>query len=116
MSQSSQSAQASKNAEAQAARASEASVEEQLRVLRQDLKGLSDAVSSLASHSTEALKDGVRQKAYETADRARNAAYQARDQAEEAHQKVNSVIEANPTTSVLAAFGVGMLLGMWSRR
>ncbi|WP_420565235.1 DUF883 family protein [Thalassobaculum sp.] len=108
MSQSSQSAQAAK--------ASEANVEEQLRVLREDLKGLSDAVSALATHSTAALKDGVRQTAYETADRARNAANQARDQAEEAHQKVNSVIEANPTTSVLAAFGVGLLLGMWSRR
>lgn len=101
---------------AQAAKASEANVEEQLRVLREDLKGLTDAVSSLATHGSDAIRDGVRQKASETADRARNAAYQARDQAEEAHQKVNSVIEANPTTSVLAAFGVGMLLGMWSRR
>ena len=100
----------------QAAKASEANVEEQLRVLREDLKGLADSVSTLASHSTDAVRDGVRQKAYETADRARSAASNARDQAEEAHQRVNSVIEANPTTSVLAAFGVGMLLGMWSRR
>ncbi|SDG39549.1 MULTISPECIES: DUF883 family protein [Thalassobaculum] len=101
---------------AQAAKASEANLEEQLRVLREDLKGLSDAVSSLASHSSDAVRDGVRQKFNETTDRARNAANQARDQAEEAHQRVNGVIEANPTTSVLAAFGVGMLLGMWSRR
>lgn len=101
---------------AQAAKASEANVEEQLRVLREDLKGLTDAVSSLATHGSAAVRDGVRQKAYETADRARAAAGEVRDQAEEAHEKVNGVIVANPTTSVLAAFGVGMLLGMWSRR
>lgn len=101
---------------AQAAKASEANVEEQLRVLREDLKGLSDAVSSLATHGSAAVKDTVRQKASETADRARAAASDVRDQAEEAHEKVNGVIVANPTTSVLAAFGVGMLLGMLSRR
>ena len=58
---------------AQAAKASEANVEEQLRVLREDLKGLTDAVSSLATHGSAAVRDGVRQKAYETADRARAA-------------------------------------------
>ncbi|MFX4222046.1 MAG: hypothetical protein ACMVO3_14315 [Thalassobaculum sp.] len=73
-------------------------------------------MTALASDRTDAVKDGVRQRAHETADRARAAAGQARDHANEAHQKVNGVIEANPTTSVLAAFGVGMLLGMWSRR
>lgn len=91
-------------------------IEEQLRGLRDDLKTLVDSVASLAADQSDAVKETVRDKIDETTDGARRVAGQARRQVNDVHDKVNGMIEAHPSTSVLVAFGVGMILGVCSRR
>jgi ElaB/YqjD/DUF883 family membrane-anchored ribosome-binding protein len=55
------------------------------------------------------MKENLRERINDTAS-------EARQRASEAHNRVNGVIEENPMTSVLVAFGTGIALGLLSRR
>lgn len=71
-----------------------------IEALRQDLKNLaSDVRSSGDRHARESL------------DQIRELYEDVRKQANEHGENLSAGIEARPLTSVLAAFGIGLLLG-----
>jgi ElaB/YqjD/DUF883 family membrane-anchored ribosome-binding protein len=71
-----------------------------LQALRQDVSSLTD---SLKKMSAERVNAGL--------DSARASGEKFRQQAEEATRNLEQEIEARPFTSVLAAFGVGFIVG-----
>ncbi len=91
------------------AKTSASDVDEQLRALQGDLKALTESVAALAAERTGEMKENLRERINDTAS-------EARQRASEAHNRVNGVIEENPMTSVLVAFGTGIALGLLSRR
>lgn len=93
-----------------------ADIEDQLRALQDDLKTLSKTVAAIASENGAEANGQLRQKVADAASQARETAAKAGHRVTEAHDRVNGVIEANPTTSVLVAFGTGMALGVLARR
>lgn len=72
-----------------------------LASLRGDISGLSQAVKSAGEQKGEAAYRRVREKGDEL-----------RKQGEDAVEKVGHKIDEKPMTSVLTAFGTGLLVGM----
>mmetsp|Transcript_114470 Transcript_114470/g.160684 ORF Transcript_114470/g.160684 Transcript_114470/m.160684 type:complete len:98 (-) Transcript_114470:126-419(-) len=96
-------------AQADTSKREDANIDQQLAQLRDDLKTLSDSVTQLASDRASATGAQVRDRARATADR-------ARAQGQQAAERTVSTIEDNPVASMLVAFGVGLAVGIWSRR
>src|SRR5262245_48599283 len=76
-----------------------------LMAIRTDLKGLGRDLASAAKASADAAKDRVR-----------SAVEAAASKGEEAAKKIHHAIEEKPLTSVLVAFGTGLLLGAILRK
>lgn len=99
----------------------------EIDTLRGDIGRLTEAVSNLLQREFEETGERVRTAAGETMDRftatAEEIARATRDAAADAERRVRSVgseiehgIERNPLTAVLIAGGIGLILGMMSRR
>jgi ElaB/YqjD/DUF883 family membrane-anchored ribosome-binding protein len=81
----------------------------------EDVKKLSDDVGELKagfSRIAETLADLVRQRGQEAASRFENAAEDTWAEAKEKLQGVKQKIHEEPVTAVIAAFGIGLLLGL----
>lgn len=78
-----------------------------LESLKADLNALRSDLAAL----TESLKERGYKQARAGFDRAKAQAYEVRDQAMHTAENVGQQIEERPFTSVLAAFGVGFVLG-----
>lgn len=76
--------------------------------LRHDLNALRDDVS----HLTETLKGMASSRGSEAYDRLRQTADQTRTRVRDTASAAVHQVEERPLTSVLIAFGVGMLLGI----
>lgn len=86
-----------------------ADVQAEFDALRRDISKLSDAVSRLVGESTGEVRDRTRE-------RAQQAATAAQQAASAAGTKVSDFVEEKPTTSLLIAFGIGLLFGSFFRR
>lgn len=86
-----------------------ADVQAEFDALRRDISKLTDAVARLVGESASEVKDEARERVQRTAAAAQQAASQA-------GARVSDFVEEKPTTSLLIAFGVGMLFGSFFRR
>ncbi|MCR9177172.1 MAG: hypothetical protein NXI19_14355 [Alphaproteobacteria bacterium] len=103
-------------AQADTSKRSDASIDDQLAQLRDDLKILTNSVTQLASDRAAETGEEIRGRVREGADRVRDGAERARAQGQQAAERTVATVEENPVTSMLVAFGVGLAVGMWSRR
>ena len=92
---------------------------QQLDTLRADLNQLRSDMSEMLqllykTGKTEAseLKDKVQEEASRQAETLRRKAFTARERGEDVVDRVELMIEENPVSSVLAALGIGFLLGV----
>ena len=80
------------------------------------LKGVAD---KLSQDIEQYVSDGVekfQEVAGEYSDKLNKAASAASDQAKKAYEEGQTYVRANPTTTVLGAFALGVLLGVLIRR
>jgi ElaB/YqjD/DUF883 family membrane-anchored ribosome-binding protein len=103
-------------AQAETSKRSDASIDDQLAQLRDDLKVLTNSVTQLASDRASEAGEQIRDRVRDGADRVRDGAERARAQGQQAAERTVATVEENPVTSMLVAFGVGLAVGMWSRR
>lgn len=75
--------------------------------LKKDIEQLRNDLSALA----KSYKAAGERQAEAGLDSARGKYYELRDEASRRTQDVGSEIEARPFTSVMAAFGIGLVLG-----
>lgn len=94
---------------AEAAKTSTADVQAEFDALRQDISKLSEAVARLVGESAGDVRDRARASASQAASSAQQAAGAA-------GSRVTEFVEEKPTTSLLIAFGVGLLCGTFARR
>ncbi|MDR6292665.1 ElaB/YqjD/DUF883 family membrane-anchored ribosome-binding protein [Inquilinus ginsengisoli] len=93
-------------------------LDQELDTLRADLGKIRDDIASLArtlgdAATAEAKAGGARinEAAHAAKDRAQRFAESARTQGEDSIAALEERIEQNPITSILVAFGVGLVIG-----
>lgn len=86
-----------------------ADVQAEFDALRRDISKLTDAVARLVGESASEVKAETRERVQRTTAAAQQAASQA-------GERISDFVEEKPTTSLLIAFGVGMLFGSFFRR
>jgi ElaB/YqjD/DUF883 family membrane-anchored ribosome-binding protein len=98
-------------------------VEQEMEALRGDLAKLREDVAALTSAVGDTLTGAVKAKAQKVGAAANGMLGRAEEFAHEAHARgregvaaVEHQIEAHPLTSVLMAFGLGVLIGKWFDR
>lgn len=89
--------------------AASAEVQAEFDAVRRDIASLSEAVSRLLGETTDEARSRVRDQVSQTTTAAREAASAA-------GTRVTAFVEEKPTTSLLIAFGVGLLFGTFARR
>jgi ElaB/YqjD/DUF883 family membrane-anchored ribosome-binding protein len=87
-----------------------------LAALRADIARLSDTISGLVRVQADQASAAMRGAVGDARDQLSRAAADAQDSARNAAVDVERRIERNPLTAVLIAAGIGMALGMMSRR
>lgn len=102
-------ADTTKTAGSDTQRTASADVQAEFDALRRDISKLSDAVSRLIGETTDDARSRTRERAHQTAAAAQHAA-------REAGTRVSDFVEEKPTTSLLIAFGIGLLFGSLARR
>ena len=87
-----------------------------LAALRQDVAHLSETMSELVQHRTKAV--GVRASSAfeEVRDKIASTAADARSHVRAAGGDIEANFERHPLAALLIAFGIGIALGMMSRR
>ena len=92
-----------------------AAVSDEIAVLKQDIARLTAAVADLvkleASHARGKVEDVV----VDLYNEGREVLGQAGARAKGLSEELNHTIERNPTTSVLTALGIGLIIGLLSR-
>lgn len=83
-------------------------VNKELEALRKDLASLRDDIGSLS----KAVKAAGEEKGEAAYRRVREKGEELRQQGESAVEKVGHKIDEKPVTSVLTAFGTGVLVGL----
>lgn len=91
-------------------------VEEQLRVIRDDVATLTELLKELGQSRSEEAREAVFARASELRAAGEKAADAARARAESGTASVERAISENPIQSALLALGAGVLLGWMSRR
>ncbi len=94
---------------ADTAKAASADVQAEFDALRRDVSSLTEAVSRLLGETADEARTRARDHVKQTAGAAKEAAGAART-------RVTDFVEEKPTTSLLIAFGVGLLFGSFVRR
>ncbi len=92
-----------------ATNAASADVQAEFEALRRDIANLTDAVARLVGESADEAADYAR-------DRVNKTATSAQQAANAASTKITDFVDEKPATSLLIAFGVGMLFGSFFRR
>jgi ElaB/YqjD/DUF883 family membrane-anchored ribosome-binding protein len=85
--------------------------ESEFDTVRDDLTKLSNDIASLAESLKEGATDAAREKLAAARDRFERLTEEARTRSEEHLDNLAATIEERPLTSVLIAFGVGIILG-----
>jgi len=91
--------------------ASEGSLEQEVKDLRQDVAALRKALREEANKRKESTRAKLEDAAAENVERLRTAAEEAGGKAQEQFEQIEKQIEANPIPSVLGALFVGFVLG-----
>ncbi len=86
-----------------------ADVQVEFDALRRDIANLTEAVARLVGESADEAADYTRDRVHKTATSAKQAANVA-------STKVTDFVDEKPATSLLIAFGVGLLFGSVIRR
>lgn len=94
---------------ADTAKPASADVQAEFDALRRDISKLSDAVARLVGETAGEARTRARDSVNQTASAVRDAAGTA-------GTRVTDFVEEKPTTSLLIAFGIGMLFGTFARR
>jgi len=89
---------------------------DELNSLRAEVSRLSDKLASRAYSEAEHAGTRVRETVSDLAHRAGDFASTARDRMGETSMELEDNISRNPWAAILIAGGVGLLLGMMSRR
>jgi len=92
-----------------------AAVSEEITVLKQDIARLTAAVADLVKLEATQARGRVEDVVVDLYKEGREALSQAGTRAKGLSDDLNHTIERNPTTSVLAALGIGLVIGMLSR-
>jgi ElaB/YqjD/DUF883 family membrane-anchored ribosome-binding protein len=87
-----------------------------LAALRADIARLSDTIAGLVRVQADQAGAAMRGAVGDARDQLSRAAADAQDSARNATVDLEQRIERNPLTAVLIAAGIGMALGMMSRR
>ena len=87
-----------------------------LAALRADIARLSDTIAGLVRAQADQASAAMRGAVGDARDQLSRAAADAQDSARNAAVDLERRIERNPLTAVLIAAGIGMALGMMSRR
>jgi len=99
----------------EATKAKEASVSEEIAVLKQDITRLTAAVADLVKLEANQARGKVEDVVVDLYKEGREALNQAGARAKGLTDELNHTIERNPTTSVLTALGIGLVIGLLSR-
>jgi len=91
--------------------ASTEALEREVQDLRQDVAALRKALREEAAKRKASPRAKLEDAAAENVERLRTAAEEAGSKAQESLDRLEKQIEANPVPSVLAAFGIGFVLG-----
>jgi len=86
-----------------------ADVQAEFDALRRDVSNLSEAVTRLLGETAGEARDRTRERVQKTATAAQQAANTA-------GTRISDFVDEKPTTSLLIAFGVGLLFGTFARR
>ncbi|MGA3403111.1 MAG: hypothetical protein ABSC95_28195 [Acetobacteraceae bacterium] len=86
-----------------------------LAALRQDVARLTDSVSTLVQHQTQAAGSRVSEAVEDARGKLASTAADAQHRVCAASSAIEAEIERHPLTSVLIALGVGMSIGLLSR-
>ena len=98
-----------------ATKAKEASVSDEITVLKQDIARLTAAVSDLLKLEAGQARSKVEDVVIDLYNEGRDKLGQAGARAKSLSDELNHTIERNPTTSVLTALGIGLIVGLLSR-
>ncbi len=99
----------------EATKAKEASVSDEITVLKQDIARLTAAVADLVKLEASQARSKVEDVVVDLYNEGRDALGQAGARAKGLSEELNHTIERNPTTSVLTALGIGLIVGLLSR-
>jgi len=99
----------------EATKAKEASVSDEISVLKADIARLTAAVADLVKLEASQARSKVEDVVVDLYNEGRDKLGQVGDRAKGLSEELNHTIERNPTTSVLTALGIGLVLGMLSR-
>ena len=91
--------------------ASNESLEQEVKDLRQDVAALRKALREEATKRKESARAKLEEAAVENVERLRTAAEDAGGKAQEQFEQLEKQIEANPIPSVAGALFVGFVLG-----
>jgi len=91
--------------------ASNESLEQEVKDLRQDVAALRKALREEAAKRKESTRAKLEEAAAENVERLRTAAHDAGGKAQEQIEQLEKRIEANPVPSVLGALFIGYVLG-----
>ena len=86
-----------------------------LAALRQDVARLTETMSTLVQHQTQAAGHRVSEAVDDVKVKIASTAADAQSRIRAASGEIGACIEQNPFTAVLIALGVGMSLGLVSR-
>lgn len=92
-----------------------AAVSEEIAVLKQDIARLTAAVADLVKLEASQARSKVEDVVVDLYNEGRDVLGQAGARAKGLSQELNQTIERNPTTSVLTALGIGLIVGLLSR-
>jgi ElaB/YqjD/DUF883 family membrane-anchored ribosome-binding protein len=92
-----------------------AAVSDEIAVLKQDIVRLTAAVADLVKLEASQARSKVEDVVVDLYNEGRDALGQAGARAKGMSEELNHTIERNPTTSVLTALGIGLIIGLLSR-
>lgn len=92
-----------------------AAVSEEIAVLKQDIARLTAAVADLVKLEASQARSKVEDVVVDLYNEGRDVLGHASARAKGLSQELNQTIERNPTTSVLTALGIGLIVGLLSR-
>jgi len=87
-----------------------------LASLRTDLKGVVQAVKDMSNRGVEVAKATLEGEAKQLREDFRSAMEETKQRGKDSAQALGKQIEQNPYVSILAAFGLGLILGKLTGR
>jgi ElaB/YqjD/DUF883 family membrane-anchored ribosome-binding protein len=93
-----------------------AAVAEEIAVLKQDIARLTAAVADLVKREAGQTRSRVEDVVTDLYREGRDALGQAEARAKGLGEDLSHTIERNPITAVLAALGIGLIIGLLSRK